>query len=62
MYGFAIEMTAVATSSPELVDVQDGGKAALVVVYGNQSVLVKHEQTEAGLLEHAVFLLLPCCN
>ena len=45
--------------SPELVDIEDSGETSLVVVYGDQLVLVEDEEAQPGLLEHAVLLVLP---
>ena len=46
------------TVLPELVDVQHGGEAPLVVVNGNQFVLIKDEEAETHLVVHAKLLLL----
>ena len=43
---------------PELVDVEHGRKAPLVVVHRDQLVLVEDEEAETCLFEHAVLLLL----
>merc|ERR1719219_262194 len=49
-------MRDIAMVSPELVNVEDCGKTALVVVNRDQPVLIEHKQTQSGLIEHTVFL------
>ena len=45
--------------SPEFVDVNNGGEGALMIVHGNQLVLVKADQVESGWVERTLRVVLP---